>query len=350
VEDEGQQVYKGVRMYIVSGCPRSGTSMMMRVMETVFGQDRVLRGAEEATSKRPEPTELQKYILDKKDPKWREKQNRAKDMNPNGYYEMDFCVKGIWYRPFLEDMMNKLEVEEQPTICKVVSQGLARSNPRYVDKIIYMARNPRSVAKSQERLGRDNPMNPEDAPEVDGKKQLMRTVNMYIDVTIKAARWLSKHAEIPVLVVDYDRLLNDPVSVMSEISSFLGEGDFSNAHTLVDTKLRRSQPATDQGDDWSFADALHLKVLSSSWDDIVTMAKAEAEKPKDPVQWFCTRLNTNVVKQMCELCKSHEITRNNMKKNAEGKGIDWVNEPCIMDCILSGETISDSIAGNHWLV
>jgi len=343
-------------MFVISGCPRSGTSLMMRVMEKAFGPDRILGAREpQQENHKPELSEIQKYLFEKsgRAEQIRKREERAKAMNPNGYYEMAFCVQGVYYRPQFEDLLTEILDADKPKICKIVSQGLAQSEPRYIDKIVYMARDPRAVAKSQENLGRDNPMNPEDAPERDGEKVLIRSVEMFNQVTIAAARWLNRHPGIPVHVVNYDKLIDDPHTVLGGVAAFLGDGDFSEAANLIDPSLKRSKPEPVEGDE--FALQLFDRLKTGDFAGVEEAVNQEAERrkanPPKPTQWFCPRLGQQVAEAMCQLCKTHIQTTTNLRANAERKEIKWQEEPCPYECGIQGDgglTVAESVARNHW--
>ena len=356
-------------MIVVSGCPRSGTSMMMRIMSAALGEDRILGNEKEKNVKREKIEErrksqvdkltgIKKYLFNRRrndDSRTVDQVERAKDMNPNGYYEMEFCCNGIKYSPKRESILedDKVCKPTEQMVVKVVSQGLASSDPTHVSKIVFMSRNPRSVAKSQERLGRQNPMSPEQAPEVAGSKVLIRSVEMYVNVTAGAARWINDHLEILVLIVDYDRMISDAATVLGEVKDFLGEGDFESAVSMIDPSLKRSEPADDVGDDWDLADGIYGMVNNENWMSIIDAVKAESAKPKHPSQWKCMRLRSVVTKEICELCKTHQQTTGNLIANAERKRIKWEQEPCVYECGIAGpaeKTVEESIAGNHWSV
>ena len=344
-------------MIVVSGCPRSGTSMMMRITEKVFGEDRILKGEKDpAFDGLPEMTEIESYLFEKTGQKERyEKQrDRTRGMNPNGYREMAFTVQGIYYRPQFEKLLWDDLTAIEPKIVKVVSQGLARSDPRHISKIIYMVRDPRAVAKSQENLSRNNPMNPEDAPTANGQKVRIRSVRMFNQVTAQAAKWINDHQDVPVMTVNYDNLLDNPAQILDAIQSFVGEGDFSQAVDMIDTSLRRSEPEDIEGEEAVFAMALYERLQIADFEGIIDAFKAKVEDQKaNPPQrqrWFCPRVGSQVTANICELCKKHEPTKKNLIKSAKS---GWRNEPCPYECgIQGGEglSVAESIAANHWLV
>jgi len=347
-------------MIVVSGCPRSGTSMMMRIMQRAFGDERILgtKVPRKQTPLVPEgASEIKRYLMEKQHKKNPERkgEERTKRMNPNGYFEMAFCVKGVFWQPQYEEMLDGLLAEEQKSVCKIVSQGLARSDPRFIDKIVFMARDPRSVAKSQEQLGRDTPMNPEDAPETDGKKVLIRSVDMFNQVTVAAARWIDAHPEIPVHLVNYDELLDDPISVLAALEEFLEEGDFFTAHELIDTSLRRSTPENIEGDAAEFAHELFTSMLNKDWTGIGTKMKDRIKKRRDnpplKTRWLCPRVGSSVSATICGMCKTHEQTLGNLIKSTKVKQRVWEKEPCPFECGIQdgvGLTIEQSVMNNHW--
>ena len=343
-------------MHVVTGCPRSGTSLAMRILESAFGKERILSAGEPKKAREPKRSEIQQYIFDKVGKGERKASAaRAKDMNPNGFYEMGFCVRGIFYSPENEQLLNDDLTTESPKIVKVVSQGLSRSDPRHIHKIIYMARDPRAVAKSQERLGRSDPMNPEDAPRREGKPVLVRSAGMFCRVTVAAARWIVAHPSIPVHVVNYDDLIDNPQATLSCVEGFFGEGDFSAAHELIDTGLRRSDKEPLEDEVGAFAMALFELLKVGDFEGIVAAERSRIEdlknNPKTVESWYCPRLNQNVAVQLCDLCRGHKQTTLNLIQNAERMRIDWRYEPCPYECGIQGGpglSVMDSIEVNHW--
>ena len=166
-------------MIVISGCPRSGTSLLMDCMRHTFGDDRIM-GA-----KFPQEKNLQDKQYENEDDNAfetrmhlssifnKDKIEKAqkdfeliKDMNPNGFWECRYSVAGIkWHIGFKDN---------PKTIVKVVSQGLPQTDPRYVDKMIYMLREPHQVAKSQERLRRMPFMDIEEERDMQEKMKICR--------------------------------------------------------------------------------------------------------------------------------------------------------------------------------
>jgi len=176
-------------MIVVTGCPRSGTSCMMDQMRLAFGEDRLLGkkfpqydGLLEMTKQGEDESDLhykaRMYVQERRG--FNEKLKEAKetmDMNPNGFWEMRYTVSGVQWHLGMPDLKGK--------VCKIVSQGLVASNPEYIEKIVFMVRCPRQVAKSQERLRRIRWMSREHEQEMK-----IHTPEMFIQVTYQASKWL----------------------------------------------------------------------------------------------------------------------------------------------------------------
>jgi hypothetical protein len=118
-----------------------------RIMGSKFPQeDRISVGLEKHEEETQDEFEARNYIRDIVAPHATKDFEVSKDMNPNGFWECRYSVRGIKWHMNMPDLEGK--------VCKIVSQGLINSNPEYIDKIVYMLRDPRQVAKSQERLKR----------------------------------------------------------------------------------------------------------------------------------------------------------------------------------------------------
>ena len=339
-------------MIVVSGCPRSGTSLMMDCLRIALGDDRILghkfpqeESVIESKKRREDETDdhykarmymiRRMIILSGKE----SDMERTRDLNPNGFWECRYTVQGIhWHRG--------IEVKETD-VCKIVSQGLFRSDPKYVDKVIFMARNPRQVAKSQERLRRIPFVSPE---EEEGMK--IHTPEMFINVTFQAAKWMKENPEKPILIVDFDNLISHPDETLEKIREFLGGGDFSG-HP-INPKLKRSYPEDIENDLWPHAEKMYSYLLEERWEDIIKYYEDNSDQiTKDKRSVFCTRLNRNMVYNECLNCHESRDMRRNLRTQSEQSGIGWRFEPCMFDCLISLEAplipIEKSIVNNFWI-
>jgi len=355
-------------MYVVSGCPRSGTSLMMDILRETFGEDRILGEKfiqEESEDKYKEQKEdetdeqysARMYIYKKfEDPEKKKKRKenieKTKNMNPNGFWEMLYTVRGCFFRFQDSEQLEKLLTEEKKSICKIVSQGLINSDPKYIDKIIYMIRHPRSVAKSQENLQRQFPFSEGSEPKINGEEEKVHSPEMYITVTTLASKWLQKYSNVEVLFVYFDELISNPKKVLTEVQDFLGEGDFSKSISRINPKLKRSFPQEIDSPFWKDAEFVYDHFIKQDYESIIKyMEDLNHAIHKKNKKIYCCRLARAVIEDECLVCMNSKQTRENFKKTSEEKGIDWRNEPCIFECGQKEEgnvTVEESILNNSW--
>jgi len=340
-------------MIIVSGCPRSGTSLMMLTLRAALGEDRILgsefpqarRWNEDAQQQENEADDefaARLYMRDRRvDPeRVAIEEKLTREMNPNGFWECRYSVQGVQWHLGVEEMCTPDKV------CKVVSQGLVRTDPKFVDKVIYMARSPRQVAKSQEKLRR-MPFMP-----IEEERELrVHTPKMFCSVTAMAARWFDEYPETPCLLVSFDDLISEPDRVLAGVRDFLGEGDFSN-HP-VNPQLKRSYPEDIEHHLWPYADRIYELLLEKRWEEIFEYHREHVrEIQRDETAVFCTRTNAQMVYNQCVICRSDEATRNTFRSQAEANGINWRAEPCMFECLSPALeahiSMADSIEWNFW--
>ena len=276
--------------------------------------------------------EVDRYVRDKQEPGW--DSEAYKDLNPNGFWECPWTVRGVQR---YDQCPGPLEG------AKVVSQGLGHSNPEAISRVVYMVRDPRAVAKSQERLKRQF------VP--DGT---VHSPEMYIKVHTAAAAWIMQH-QPDLRVVEFDDLLEDPVAVLSGLDEWTSgagfPGRFADQATEIRQRLRHSAdqktPEQSEADDsWEDAEEIYQLLQGGDFAGIVGR---DRKKPDPHRRYFCTRLGTQVPAAMCRFCWEDETTRQNFKRTAKQRGIDWRTEPCIYECKERGMGIVDSIAANHWM-
>jgi hypothetical protein len=366
---------------IVSGCPRSGTSLMMLLLKEALGEDRIL-GDKFPQQRRREALETQP-----KDARqaWRLRQAKSeakeyqeadwfeqiKDMNPNGFWECPYTTPGICWTRGRTKKLNELLEKEKAPVCKVVSQGLALSDPRYIGKIIFMLRDPGSVAKSQERLKKSlEVVDPENKHK---RRDLLKgiTINntqMFLRVSLAASQWISEHPDVPVHFVQYDQLLDDAATVLDGVKDFLGEGDFTEAVKLIDPSLKRSAPEWDDGlrED---AELVYRKMKEQDWPAIEAFANdIETVLAERMTAWVCDRTGLKVSKRFCLDCVANRKYRQDAIAHAEVYGKDWRNAPCgyevsyrkdnlVDGFVAAGDSVeaafekavAQSIENNFWL-
>jgi len=339
-------------MYLISGCPRSGTSLMMDLMRTVFGEDRIIGNKfpqedriQVMQEKQEDETEIEFAVRQYISSKMRDLEQvkreleETKDMNPNGFWECGWSVQGIQWSLFQHEIIK--EAIENKSIVKVVSQGLPSTHPDFVSKIVYMLRHPRAVAKSQERLkGQFGPL---EAPQINGEDVKKHSPEMFIRTSKMAARWLKKFNK-PFIIVNFDDLIEDPITQLNRIQEFLGEGDFSKVADVINPKLRRSYPQEIENPLWESAEAIYEAMAKQDFE-----AVEKVEVPRDENEVIvCTRMKRRVVTNECKMCISDPVTRKNFAKTAMDQKVDWEKEPCIYECLAEEISIEESIKNNSW--
>ena len=180
---------------IVSGLPRSGTSMMMKMLEA--------GGMEILTDKIRE----------------------ADDDNPQGYYEFERVKKLKEDQAWLEDARGKA--------VKVISALLKDLPPGYNYKVIFMRRKLEEVLASQKQMlvRRGEPT---DRVSDERLRQLFQKHLQRVAV------WLDEQPNFAVIYVDYNEVLDDPAVHVNRINQFLGNTlDVEKMAGVVDKSLYR---------------------------------------------------------------------------------------------------------------
>ena len=182
---------------IVSGLPRSGTSMMMKVLEA--------GGLEVFT----------------------DNQRVADEDNPKGYYELE-QVKALkdgdvsW----VEDAPGK--------VVKVISSLLEYLPSTYKYKIVFMRREIAEILASQKQMlirrGESS----------DGDDQKM--AEMFQEHLKRVRVWLANQPNMDVLYVDYNALMADPDPEIKKVTEFLDLDEKLDVMLAVpDRKLYRQK-------------------------------------------------------------------------------------------------------------
>jgi len=180
---------------IVSGLPRSGTSMMMQLLEA-GGITPLTDGQREADSD-----------------------------NPRGYYEFEPAKGRGDHGGWLDQAGGK--------VVKMVAQLLPNLPPGRQYRMIFMERPLEEVIASQDAM-----LERLDRPRAGKRSNLART---YMAQVEQVKRVLAPHAgRLSVLPIDYRRALAEPESVAAEVSAFLGGAlDVEAAAKAIDPGLRR---------------------------------------------------------------------------------------------------------------
>ena len=167
-------------VYIVSGLPRSGTSMMMQMLHR--GGLPVLTDAVRS----------------------------ADEDNPRGYFELERVKQTKGDPSWLDDARGK--------VVKLISRlllDLPDPDPERVRyKVIFMRRDLDEVLRSQkkmlERRGEDDEQSDEQIKE------------LFVAHLEEVESWLRKRSDIDVIFQSYSRMVSDPRQGAEKINQFLG--------------------------------------------------------------------------------------------------------------------------------
>jgi hypothetical protein len=185
---------------IVSGLPRSGTSMMMQCLN--------LGGLKPFT----------------------DGERSADSDNPRGYFEHQKATQLGRDRSWLDQVRGKS--------VKIMAQLLPMLPPDKKYRILFMDRDLQEIARSQramlDRLG--NPGS--------GLSDV-RLIHTFDAQVAAVEAWMAEAKNVQCLFIDYALALEEPASVMHEVNAFLGGSlDESSMTLAIDPSLRRQDTST----------------------------------------------------------------------------------------------------------
>lgn len=182
---------------IVSGLPRSGTSLMMQMLA---------RGGFEAVT---------------------DNIRTADTDNPRGYYELEKVKKIKEDASWLPETRGK--------VFKMVSQLLFDLPPTERYRVIFMARDLDEMLVSQEKMLER--LNRPAAPREEIKKAFIRHLD-------KLHAWVIEQKHIEMLRLSYNDLIDRPREMAERVNGFLGgKGDVEAMTAAVDPSLYRNRKA-----------------------------------------------------------------------------------------------------------
>ena len=197
-KSEPQQSTKTEPVIIVSGLPRSGTSMMMRMLEA---------GG------------LTVYI---------DNQRVADDDNPQGYYEFERVKQ-------LDKGDTQWVKDARGKVVKVISALLEYLPTENQYHVLFMHRHINEILSSQHKMltRRD---------EEDGGISDEEMANLYQKHLAAIDEWLKTQPNFTVLNVDYNQLLANPEPQTQTINQFLGGSlDKEKMAAVVNPDLYRNR-------------------------------------------------------------------------------------------------------------
>ena len=182
---------------IVSGLPRSGTSMMMKMLEA--GGVKILTD----------------HI------------RTADDDNPKGYFELEIVKKIDNNKEWLKGAQGK--------VVKIISQFLQSLPSNFNYKVVFMQRVMEEILASQKQmLIRRN-----EATDRISDEEMGKFFNNHLLII---ESWLEKQPNFDVLYISYNEVLKNSTKFSNKISEFLGGTlNINNMANVVDQSLHRQR-------------------------------------------------------------------------------------------------------------
>lgn len=182
---------------VVSGLPRSGTSMLMKMLDA--------GGI----------------------PPLSDNIRTADEDNPKGYFEFERVKKLPEDTAWLKDAKGK--------VVKILAELVKYLPPEYNYKIIFIERNMSEIIASQKKMlvrrGED--------PNKVSDDEILELFSKYKKI-LKS--WLKNQPNVEVLYVDYNEILKDPTNAIEDINElFNGELDENKMKAAIDEKLYRNR-------------------------------------------------------------------------------------------------------------
>ena len=183
---------------VVSGLPRSGTSMMMKMLAA--------GGLEIVTDNLREPN------VD----------------NPKGYFEFERVKK-------LPDGDTAWLVDAQGKVVKIISALLKHLPAGYTYKVLFMQRRMEEILASQSKMLANRG---EELQKVDDAQM----AQLFEKHLAQAFAWMDAQPNLHYMVVDYNQMLADPRPQLEQVIAFLGNDlDMGAMMAAVDPSLYRQR-------------------------------------------------------------------------------------------------------------
>lgn len=185
---------------VVSGLPRSGTSLCMRMLEA--GGVPVLT----------------------------DRQRESDDDNPNGYYEFEPVKQTRQNASWLQSAQGKA--------VKMVYRLLYDLPSQYVYRVLFMRRDIQEILASQRKMLERNGK-PTDSVDDAEMQHLFETE------LANCLDWMRKQNHLNTIEVSYNKLVEDPHSVLQTFDSFLARPlDLPAMARVINPRLYRNRFAT----------------------------------------------------------------------------------------------------------
>ena len=234
---------------VVSGEPRSGTSLMMQTLELlgvpVAGDKFPQEGRDDARITEMPPGKER----DRAEAQQKARLDHAKKMNPRGFYELPGIVMG-GLRHMRDDLKGKaIKVVTNGLYERELPNGRAAGTPlALVDKVIFCLRDPRHIAVSQKDLSGGVEVAAEgieqwvNMPRIASPLRYVRGVGNFLVWLADDRNWAGMRDKL--LVVDYEQMHSEPIKTITRVTDFLDlwpdTKQLGAATANVDALLKRS--------------------------------------------------------------------------------------------------------------
>lgn len=180
---------------VVTGLPRSGTSLLMQMLES--------------GGIAPLTDNVRKPDVD----------------NPKGYYEFERVKDLPFDVEWIENARGKVVKVNGPLVTYLPAT--------YQYKIIYVDRNIHEIIQSQNTMIGHRTGKKDENPDA---------IHDMLEVATMMLNWLKNQRNINLLIVDYNKMVSDPLPAISKIVEFVGDGlDEKKMLEAVDEKLYRNR-------------------------------------------------------------------------------------------------------------
>jgi len=198
---------------LVVGAKRSGTSALMHALKTC--------GVPIGGFKYPQLTR-EKETGESLDMGFELPDGRIKNENPTGFWE---------YSSVVFNGLSTRHLGYDGKVVKVISQVLPASDPRMVDKIIYIVRDPRKVLTSRVTIDELKP--------AEGSLWIDIQLKALLQNEVCAFYWMCQNLKQCKIVV-YEELIATPVLIMADVCRWLGMGEGNKVDDAIQPKFNRS--------------------------------------------------------------------------------------------------------------
>ena len=235
------------RLLVVTGEPRSGTSLMMQTLKHL--------GLDIAGSDAPWKRHADEMRTE-----------RAEYLNPKGFYE----IPGVVARGLRD---NSVARKLYGKAVKIITPGLLRTKLRHMDKIIFCLRDPREIALSQSKLVSNVTVFTEDGEKYAPELQHIEP-KRYIQSMGRFVFWQKFFPEFwdKALIVDYREMLESPDETIFKVLDFIDFPSsidrFLKAVSEVDPSLYRSVDFEWETEDGRLAQNLYEGMKKGNLSDV----------------------------------------------------------------------------------